>query len=142
MSMHLEGPWLTNNNTRKRKVKMTKRKQAELVEYNKERKSNGLEPLESFVIPRFDRKAMQTTRTPPIDLHADRSTAHIKSLDPTNMSPCLVHSIMDPKNLAKETPAVREAILAKSRRIAPPYSKGAAQYLTDDTDPTDIGRKK
>jgi hypothetical protein len=48
---------------------------------------------------------------------------------------------MDPISLAKESPEVRAAIIAKSMRIAPAYNKGAAQYLSDETDPKTIGRK-
>lgn len=140
--MGLVGPWLTTTNTRKRNTKTTKRKQAELIEYNKERKARGLDPLTSFVIPKRDKKVITMNKIPSLMVPADRSTAHIKSLNPTDMSPCTVKSIMDPKELAKETPEVREAILAKSKRIAPAYNKGAAQFISDEMDPTDIGRKK
>jgi hypothetical protein len=51
------------------------------------------------------------------------------------------NSVMDPVSLAKEAPEVREAIIAKSKRIAIAYSKGAYQYVTDDTDAKTIGRK-
>lgn len=50
-------------------------------------------------------------------------------------------SVMDPVQLAKESPEVREAIIAKSKRIAIAYSKGAYQYVTDETDAKTIGRK-
>lgn len=50
-------------------------------------------------------------------------------------------SVMDPAQLAKESPEVREAIIAKSKRIAIAYSKGAYQYVTDETDAKTIGRK-
>jgi len=36
----------------------------------------------------------------------------------------------------------QEEIEKKKMRIAPAYSKGAYQYITDDTDLTDLGRKK
>ena len=49
--------------------------------------------------------------------------------------------IMDAARLAKETPEVREAIIAKSKRLAPAYNKGAVQYITDDIDVKTIGRK-
>jgi hypothetical protein len=51
-------------------------------------------------------------------------------------------SIMDPMTLAKERPEVAEAIIQKSKRLAPAYSKGAYQYVTDGTDPADLGRKR
>jgi hypothetical protein len=51
------------------------------------------------------------------------------------------NSVMDPVQLQKETPEVREAIIAKSKRIAIAYSKGAYQYVTDETDAKTIGKK-
>jgi hypothetical protein len=48
---------------------------------------------------------------------------------------------MEPMNLAKESPEVREAIIEKSRRIAPAFNKGAVQYVTDGAEPKYIGRK-
>lgn len=51
------------------------------------------------------------------------------------------NSVMDPVSLAKEAPEVREAIIAKSKRIAIAFSKGAYQYVTDETDAKTIGRK-
>lgn len=50
-------------------------------------------------------------------------------------------SMMDPANLAKEPEHVREGIIAKSKRIAIAYNKGAYQYISDDADATTIGRK-
>lgn len=52
------------------------------------------------------------------------------------------NSVMDAVQLAKEEPAVREAIIAKSKRLAPAYSKGAVQYITDDADVQSLGRKR
>ena len=51
-------------------------------------------------------------------------------------------NVMDPVQLAKETPEVRDAIIAKSKRLAPAYSKGAVQYVTDDADVQSLGRKR
>jgi len=50
-----------------------------------------------------------------------------------------VTSIMDPFNLQKESEDVREAIIAKSKRVAIAYNKGGYQYITDETDPTTLG---
>ena len=50
------------------------------------------------------------------------------------------HNLMD--NLKRETLEVQEAIIAKSKQIAPAFSKGAYQYITPGTDLTDIGKKK
>lgn len=48
-------------------------------------------------------------------------------------------SMTDAAVLAKEPEHVREAIIAKSKRIAIAYNKGAYQYVTDETDPKTIG---
>jgi hypothetical protein len=48
-------------------------------------------------------------------------------------------SVMDPMSLAKETPEIQDAIIAKSKRIAIAYNKGAYQYVTDGTDPKTLG---
>jgi hypothetical protein len=50
-------------------------------------------------------------------------------------------NIMDPISLMKESPEVREQIIAKSKRLAPIYSKGAVQYISDGEDLTTLGRK-
>lgn len=50
-----------------------------------------------------------------------------------------VKSIMDPFNLQKESEEVREAIIAKSKRVAIAYNKGGYQYISDETDPTTLG---
>ena len=42
----------------------------------------------------------------------------------------------------KETPEVQKQIMEKAARIAPLFSKGPLQYITDGTDKTDVGRKK
>jgi hypothetical protein len=49
---------------------------------------------------------------------------------------------MDAAQLAKEAPEVRDAIIAKSKRLAPAYSKGSIQYITDDADVQSLGRKR
>lgn len=49
------------------------------------------------------------------------------------------NTIMD--NLHKESEEVRQQILAKKNRLAPAYSKGAVQYITDEADPSHLGRK-
>lgn len=48
-------------------------------------------------------------------------------------------SMTDAATLAKEPEHIREAIIAKSKRIAIAYNKGAYQYVTDETDPKTIG---
>lgn len=57
----------------------------------------------------------------------------------TNKCNTARRSMTDAATLAKEPEHVREAILAKSKRIAIAYNKGAYQYVTDETDPKTIG---
>lgn len=49
------------------------------------------------------------------------------------------NNVMEPMQLAKESPEVRAAIIAKSRRIAIAYNKGAYQFITEGTDLKTIG---
>ena len=51
-------------------------------------------------------------------------------------------SIMNPQNWKNESPETIEQIVAKSKRIAPHFSKGADQYVTEGLDKSDLGRKK
>jgi hypothetical protein len=48
---------------------------------------------------------------------------------------------MDPVMLARESPEVQQAIIAKSKRLAPQFNKGAVQYITEEQDLTVLGRK-
>lgn len=63
--------------------------------------------------------------------------SHVTS---TQFSPARMN-VMDPAQLAKESPEVRAAIIAKSKRLAPAYNKGAVQYVTDGADIETLGRK-
>lgn len=51
-------------------------------------------------------------------------------------------SMMDPMQWRDEPPEVIEAIKFKATCLAPAYSKGAVQYISAGTDPSDLGRKK
>lgn len=48
-------------------------------------------------------------------------------------------SMTDAAVLAKEPKHVQDEIIAKSKRIAIAYNKGAYQYVTDGTDPKTLG---
>jgi len=52
-----------------------------------------------------------------------------------------VNSVMDPTSLDKEQPEIRDAIVAKSKRLGSYYNKGPIQYLSDETDLKTVGRK-
>lgn len=63
--------------------------------------------------------------------------SHVTS---TQFSPAR-NSVMDAAQLAKEAPEVRDAIIAKSKRLAPAFNKGAYQYVSDEADVQTLGRK-
>ena len=52
-----------------------------------------------------------------------------------------VKSMMNPVTLAQESEETRNEIIAKSKRIAPLYSKGPVQFMSEDTDYKTVGRK-
>ena len=99
--------------------------------------------------PRYEKldhdyiRKLGTVSLPSLDYSWRRDeTRDIPSLGIEGTSGALVNnSVMDPVNLAREAPEVRDAIIAKSKRLAPAYNKGAVQYVSDDTDPKTIGRK-
>ena len=62
----------------------------------------------------------------------------VKSLQ-TNACFTARQSMTEAASLAKEPKHIQEAIIAKSKRIAIAYNKGAYQYVTDETDPKTIG---
>jgi hypothetical protein len=65
----------------------------------------------------------------------------IKSHVTTKQFVPAIKSMMNPVTLAQESEETRNEIIAKSKRIAIAYSKGAYQYITDDADAKTIGRK-
>lgn len=70
---------------------------------------------------------------------ADHS--HIPSLETNTPFTGARNSVMEPSVLAKETPDVREEIIAKSKRISIPFNKGAYQYIDTPDQALNIGRK-
>lgn len=163
MSMHLEGPWLSTTNTRKREIKLSKSKLAELDlrwrERNKKLKQMGLpkESFEDFLAFVHGKSATTTkkvrktgTLTPKttlkvVDYRRDSGDIYNTVSKETKIvgpDACTVkRSPMDPRVLANEKPEVREAILAKSRRLMPLYNKGGYQYVTDGEDVTTLGSR-
>lgn len=143
MSMHL-AKGLSTSSTKKHKIKMTKKKELDLALYNLQRKKAGLPKLTTMAAPKYDMSKTAKEYKPNRNLENARPGAldYQKCTSiPDTVAMAPVTSIMDPRSLAKETEGVRNAILDKSRRIAPAYNKGAHQYITNDTDPTTIGRK-
>lgn len=126
-----------NSSSKKKKTKLTKAKQKVLDEYNAWRKQNKLPAVTSLTAEKIS-KTFQEYK--PKVSHA-RSTAHIKSLESTEPAVCARKSIMDRTSLDKEPEHVREQIIAKSKRIALMYNKGAYQYISDEIDVTTIGTR-
>lgn len=105
----------------------------------KKRKVRGV------IATKYDAKKYQDSKSTLVPLYSGRPPRpgsevimQAKSLD-TNASFTTKHSVMDAAMLAREPEHVREAIIAKSKRIAIAYNKGAYQYVTDETDPKTIG---
>lgn len=95
---------------------------------------------------KLDRDAIArlgVTKRPTLDYSWRRGaeTNAIPSLVTTGKVACSSNSVMDPMNLQKESPETQAAIIAKSKRLAPAYNKGAVQYLSEEVDPKTIGRK-
>lgn len=64
------------------------------------------------------------------------------SVDSGHIGAVHTKTIMDPKLWQSESAETVAAIKHKAMCIAPAYSKGAYQYVSAGTDPTDLGRKK
>ena len=59
MTMHLLPAWVTTTNTRRRKPKkMTKKQLASLEQHNKWLKKMGIEPRDSVLTPKLNKKAL------------------------------------------------------------------------------------
>jgi hypothetical protein len=73
-------------------------------------------------------------------LKVDRSSEQYDSAGMSgSKSSCANRSIM--ANLHKEPEHVREAILAKAKRVGPLWNKGGLMFITDDQDLTTLGKK-
>ena len=163
MSMHLAHPSLSTTSTKKKTAKLTKSKLAELDlrwrERNKKLRQMGLpkETFDEFLafvhgkstknVKKVEKSAGFTAKTPHKVVDYRRGTGDIyntvsKETKIVGPDACAVkRSPMDPRVLANEKPEVREAILAKSRRLMPLYNKGAVQYVTDGEDVTTLGSR-
>lgn len=121
-----------------------KRKAAMLEEHNRQLKRKGLGHLDSLTAKAIDRQAepfRPLKATPAVPAWRTDTTRSIPSrINAPDAALTAKPSLMD--TLHTEPEAVREAILRKSRSLAPAYNKGAYQYVTEETDPCDIGRKK
>lgn len=80
--------------------------------------------------------------TPRLQYDESRSSKQYESLIGNSKAELGRSTVMSPENLAKESPEVREEIIRKSKRLVPLYSKGPVQFMTDEADPHDAGKKK
>ena len=124
-------------NSSPKKNKMTKVQKAALNEYNEWRSKNNMSKVSSLKAKTYSRGFLEY-KPKSSDY---RTTQHIKSVESDSKAVCGRNSIMDPINLNREPEHVREAIVAKSKRIAQMYNKGGYQYITDDIDVKTIGTR-
>lgn len=129
-------------------MKVTKKIEKELIEFNRTyRKPNRERPLTLDEYVRYlYGKGLPVTikKEKPKRLKASsipnwaNDPYKYPSVEPSDYIP-LRNSIMD--RLDKESKDTREEILRKKNRIAIPFSKGAYQYVNDESIVTCLGRK-
>lgn len=86
-------------------------------------------------------RVSQVAYKPPPRYRREDTTSAIPSLITNQPFLPARRSVMDAAQLAKESEAVQREIIAKSKRLAPQFNKGAVQYITDEADLTTLGRK-
>jgi len=129
-------------------MKITKKIEKELIEFNRTyRKPNKERPLtiDEYVKYLYGKGLPVTvSKAKPKPLKAKSIPSWASdpykypSVQVSNYIP-LKNSIMD--RLDKESEETRNEILRKKNRIALPYSKGAYQYVNDESIVTCLGRK-
>lgn len=133
---------LTSLNLKKRKAKVTKKHKQLLAEFNVDRAKNKLPQLTSLVASKRENSSFQPLK---FDMGIRRAGSlnyqNFESKHDTSYH-ATVTSIMDPMILQRENEETRAAIIAKSKCVAPAYSKGAYQLITPGMDPSDLGKKK
>lgn len=94
MTMHLEGPWLTTNNSRKRKAVLTKKQHADLtarwVERNRDLKQQGIKPstFEEFLDWIYGRGTkVSSTKVPALFKSFDSPKPYRRETQPVNSLP-------------------------------------------------------
>jgi hypothetical protein len=107
----------------------------------KRRKSKRVvETYKKYVPPPFKSMKSLPTQSVVVLMHSERTHAY-PSHYTSGEFVAERKSIMDPMQLQKESQEVREAIVRKSRQIAPAFNKGPVQYVTEGTDLATLGRK-
>lgn len=104
------------------------------------RSKKVVETYKKFKAPAFTTLKALPTQSAINRMHSER-THKYKSVSSVGPAHTERNSIMDEASLLRESPEVREAIIAKSKQIAPAYNKGAVQYVTENTDLRTLGRK-
>lgn len=133
MTMHLVPAYLSTN---KNKVKgkkpaNTAAKRAADAAHEKWLMDRGLHPSQRKLQHAF--KGSRKIETP--DLKVQENAPLSNKIEANGLARGVMH------NLHKERPEVQAAILEKASRVAPLYSKGPYQYITDSTDLTTVGKK-
>jgi hypothetical protein len=144
MSMHLTHAGLTTLNTGRNKKKPSVRQNRAAAEHDKWLRSQGLHPEQ--IAQRQKNKTKKAT--------VDASTSSMEKISslgngfaPIVAKRSVFDSVWrrdyedDPLMAEREAIALQQAE-EKKKRIAPAYSKGAYQYISEGTDLKDIGRKK
>lgn len=129
-------------------MKITKKLQAELVEFNriyrkpKQERSLTMEEYINYLYGRGLPGMKVKSKPKPLKAQSIPSWAMdpytIPSAATTNHIP-VKNSIMD--RLERESKEVKEEILRKKNQIAIPYSKGAYQFISDKEMAKCLGRK-
>jgi hypothetical protein len=133
MTMHLVGPHLSTTVThRKQKKSNSNRKAVADAKHNEWLAKQGLTPNQIKLKKAFLGDVKRT-------IQPDDNIRNTYKLS-NSVGNGFKTGIM--VNLHREKPEVQKEILAKASRTAPAYSKGAYQYITPGSDPSDLGKKK
>jgi len=126
MTMHLEKAWVTTTvtNRRQRDKEPTKAQ----IEHDKWLHKMGLHPEQLAAKKNKHQVAMPSYKTEETVKLSNKIGNGYKTA-----------SVID--NLHKEKVDVQAQIIRKASRVAPIYNKGGYQFVTDGTDPSQIGSR-
>ena len=97
-------------------------------------------PKAGPIAQKLNRKDLEKLSTHKIPTYATTKTNY-KSICIDRAGGAARNSMTDPAFLAKESEETKRAILAKANSIAPAYSKGAYQFISNTEDAKYAGRK-
>lgn len=124
--------------TKKQQQKRKQEKQKEAAALAKLAKSLGRQP--NGVLPKIKRKKNADDGSSLSLEYRANDTQHIPSAKGV-LSKVDGIFLVEGEDWVERERIASEEIEKKKKRIAPHFSKGPYQYLTDDTDPTTVGRK-